>query len=111
MSDPSKLRKVPDPDVPNAGKTLERLMSDTSGSTSPGTILGVLLGDDIKAADRAPMEALLQDTCAIADALEHSLQVISEEDGGLEKLHSMLYNALTGTPSAESLRGDDDGVS
>ena len=108
MSDPSKLRKVPDQDVPNAGKTLERLMKDTGGSTSPGTILGMLLGDDIKPKDRVGMEALLQDTCAIADALEHSLQVINEEEGGLEKLHSMLYSALTGTPSAESLRGDDD---
>ena len=109
MSDPSKLRKVPDPDVPNAGKTLERLMSDTKSGTSPGTILGVLLSDDIKSSDRAGMEALLQDTCAIADSLEHSLQVIAEEEGGLEKLHSMLYNALTGKPSAESLRGDDSG--
>ena len=108
MSDPSKLRKFPDPDIPNAGKTLDDLKANTGTGSSPGTILGAVFGEGIEPDARAYMEALLQDTCAVADALEHSIQEITKEPGGLEKLQSMLYDTLAGRPSPESLSGDDD---
>ena len=90
---------------------MKELMSDTGSMTSPGTILKAILDGGIKESDRAGMEAMLQDTCAIADALSYAMQTISEEQGGLEKFHEMLSERLSGKPTSEVLTGDDDGVS